>query len=105
MVAAHDVPVFANSAMDGFAGRAAPAGTHLRVVGESRAGAPFAGTLTDGEAIRISTGAALPAGADGVLQIEPRSTTAATPSSCRTPSTPGATSATPAATCAPGRSC
>ena len=31
---------------------------------------PYAGTLVDGEAIRISTGAALPAGADGVLPIE-----------------------------------
>jgi molybdopterin molybdotransferase len=70
VVAAHDVPAFANSAMDGFATRAAPAGARLRIVGESRAGAPYDGTLGDGEAIRISTGAALPDGADGVLQIE-----------------------------------
>jgi molybdopterin molybdotransferase len=70
VTAAHDVPSFANSAMDGYALRAAPAGSRLRVVGESRAGAPFASSVGPGEAVRISTGAALPAGADGVLQIE-----------------------------------
>jgi len=70
VVAAHDVPAFANSAMDGFAVRAGQAGQRLRIAGESRAGEPYAGTIVDGEAIRISTGAALPAGADGVLPIE-----------------------------------
>jgi molybdopterin molybdotransferase len=70
VTAAHDVPAFANSAMDGFAVRAGQAGQRLRVAGESRAGAPFAGTIVDGEAVRISTGAALPAGADGVLPQE-----------------------------------
>jgi molybdopterin molybdotransferase len=70
VTAAHDVPAFANSAMDGFAVRAGQAGQRLRLAGESRAGAPFEGTIVDGEAIRISTGAALPAGADGVLQQE-----------------------------------
>ncbi len=68
--AAHDVPRFANSAMDGFAVRAGPAGRRLPVVGESRAGAPAAISLGGEEALRISTGAALPEGADGVLQIE-----------------------------------
>jgi molybdopterin molybdotransferase len=70
VVAEHDVPAFANSAMDGYATRTAEAGARLRVVGESRAGAPYDGELHDGEAVRISTGAALPAGADGVLQVE-----------------------------------
>ena len=70
VTAAHDVPAFANSAMDGFAVRAGQAGQRLRIAGESRAGAPFAGTVVDGEAVRISTGAALPAGADGVLPLE-----------------------------------
>ena len=70
VTAAHDVPAFANSAMDGFAVREGAAGRTLEVVGESRAGAPFDGTLGDGQAIRISTGAALPDGADGILQIE-----------------------------------
>jgi molybdopterin molybdotransferase len=70
VTAAHDVPAFANSAMDGFAVRDGRAGQTLAVVGESRAGTPYDGTVTDGQAVRISTGAALPAGADGVLQIE-----------------------------------
>jgi molybdopterin molybdotransferase len=70
VVAAGDVPAFANSAMDGFAVREGPSNRRLRVVGESRAGTPFTGEVGHGEAVRISTGAALPAGADGVLQIE-----------------------------------
>jgi molybdopterin molybdotransferase len=70
VAAAADVPAFANSAMDGFAVRAGGAGRTLRIVGESRAGAPAAMAVGDGEAIRISTGAAIPDGADGVLQIE-----------------------------------
>jgi molybdopterin molybdotransferase len=70
VTAAHDVPAFANSAMDGFAVRAGQANQRLRIAGESRAGEPYVGTIVDGEAIRISTGAALPAGADGVLPIE-----------------------------------
>jgi molybdopterin molybdotransferase len=68
--AAGDVPAFANSAMDGFALRSGPAGRRLRLVGESRAGHPFAGTVGEGEAVRISTGGALPDGADAVLQLE-----------------------------------
>jgi molybdopterin molybdotransferase len=39
-------------------------------VGESRAGAPSKRELRDGEAIRISTGAALPAGATAVIRQE-----------------------------------
>jgi molybdopterin molybdotransferase len=70
VTAAGDVPAFSNSAMDGFAVRAGAAGRTLRVVGESRAGAPATVSVGEGEAIRISTGAAIPEGADGVLQIE-----------------------------------
>jgi molybdopterin molybdotransferase len=70
VAAATDVPAFANSAMDGFAVCAGAGGRTLRVVGESRAGAPAAVAVSDGEAIRISTGAAMPEGAEGVLQIE-----------------------------------
>src|SRR5205085_872731 len=70
VVAANDVPPFANAAMDGFALRPAPAGTTLRIAGESRAGAPATVALVDGEAIRISTGAMVPVGAEAVLQIE-----------------------------------
>jgi len=70
VAAAADVPAFDNSAMDGFAVRAGAAGRTLRLVGESRAGAPATVAVGDGEAIRISTGAAIPEGADGVLQLE-----------------------------------
>lgn len=67
-----DHPAFTNSAMDGYALRAADAadGAVLRLAGESRAGAPFAGVLGAGEAVRISTGAELPEGADAVLRKE-----------------------------------
>jgi molybdopterin molybdotransferase len=66
----HDVPSFANSAMDGFAIRSGPAGRTLRIVGESRAGSPSAVGVGDGEAVRISTGAAVPGGADAILPAE-----------------------------------
>ena len=67
-----DVPAFDNSAMDGFAVRAADAaaGARLRVVGESRAGAPSPVGVGAGEACAISTGAAIPPGADAVVRVE-----------------------------------
>lgn len=55
------------SAMDGFA-VAGPA--PWRLVGESRAGSPLAGELAAGEAARISTGAACPAGTEGIVPVE-----------------------------------
>jgi molybdopterin molybdotransferase len=77
VASADDVPGFDNSAMDGFAVRAADtrdAGPdrpiELRVIGESRAGSPFEGAVGEGEAVRIATGAALPAGVDSVVPIE-----------------------------------
>jgi molybdopterin molybdotransferase len=42
----------------------------LRLAGESRAGAPYGGSLAAGEAVRISTGAKLPVGGDAVLRVE-----------------------------------
>ena len=68
--AAGDVPPFACSAMDGYAIKAGPAGRTLTVTGESRAGTPSAGGLREGEAIRISTGAAVPPGATAVIRQE-----------------------------------
>jgi molybdopterin molybdotransferase len=65
-----DVPPFANSAMDGYAIDAALSGRTLRVTGESRAGTPYTGTVDAGAAIRISTGAAVPDGADAVVRQE-----------------------------------
>jgi molybdopterin molybdotransferase len=56
------------SAMDGYA--LAPGEGPWRLVGESRAGAPFRDVLSPGECVRISTGAMVPAGADRVLLQE-----------------------------------
>ena len=73
VVAAEHVPAGDNSAMDGFAVRAedtAGAPVELPVAGESRAGRPFAGTFKGGGAIRISTGALMPEGADAVVRVE-----------------------------------
>jgi molybdopterin molybdotransferase len=74
---ADPVPGFDNSAMDGYAIRAADtagAGRErralLRVVDESRAGHPAARSLAAGEAIAISTGAMVPEGADAVVRVE-----------------------------------
>jgi molybdopterin molybdotransferase len=68
--AAGDVPPFPCSAMDGYAVLAGPAPRTLRVTGESRAGTPAERHLAEGEAIRISTGAAVPAGATAVIRQE-----------------------------------
>ncbi len=70
VVAANSVPGFDNSAMDGFAVRSGAAQRRLAIVDESRAGAPARATVGPGEAIRISTGAMLPTGADAVVQVE-----------------------------------
>jgi molybdopterin molybdotransferase len=70
VVAAVDVPPFANSAMDGFAVRASDTPGDLRVVGEVAAGAARLVTVERGTAVRIMTGAPLPPGADAVVPIE-----------------------------------
>lgn len=68
--AAGDVPSFPSSAMDGYAVIAGPSGRTLAIVGESRAGTPADRRVGDGEAIRISTGAAVPSGATAVIPQE-----------------------------------
>jgi molybdopterin molybdotransferase len=57
------------SAMDGYAVREADAaaGAELRVIGESPAGAPFAGEVVPGTAVRIATGGVVPAGAERII--------------------------------------
>jgi len=63
-------PPFAASAMDGYAVRAADAGTvgaALRLSGTSAAGHGFTGMVGAGEAVRIFTGAPVPEGADAIL--------------------------------------
>ncbi|MCA1587542.1 MAG: molybdopterin molybdotransferase MoeA [Chloroflexi bacterium] len=67
---AHDVPPFANSAMDGFALRAADGNARRRVLGDSRAGGPASPRVEPGTAVRVMTGAPMPAGADCVVPIE-----------------------------------
>jgi molybdopterin molybdotransferase len=64
-----DLPPFDSSAMDGYAVVAGPA-AELPVVDESRAGRPAERRLGPGEAIRISTGATVPDGADAVVPVE-----------------------------------
>lgn len=58
------------SAMDGYAVTADDLTGPWRVIGESAAGHPFTGTVGNGEAVRISTGAILPAGAEAVILQE-----------------------------------
>jgi molybdopterin molybdotransferase len=70
IVAAVDVPAFANSSMDGFALRAADAPGVLRVAGEIAAGVSTLPSVEAGTAVRIMTGAPLPPGADAVVPIE-----------------------------------
>jgi molybdopterin molybdotransferase len=65
-----NVPSFSSSAMDGYAVVAGAAGRRLTIVGESRAGAPSERGPTGDEAIRISTGAAVPEGATAVIPQE-----------------------------------
>lgn len=74
IIAPHDVPAHDNSAMDGYAvhfdSLAADGETRLTVVGTAFAGAAFSGLVGKGQAVRIMTGAVLPAGADTVIVQE-----------------------------------
>ncbi len=65
-------PPFDGSAMDGYAVIASEVkpGAVLEQIGESQAGAGFAGKVTPGTCVRIFTGAPLPAGADAVVMQE-----------------------------------
>jgi molybdopterin molybdotransferase len=66
------LPVFDNSAMDGYAVIASDrrSGKRLRVIGEQPAGVDRQLRLSPGEAIRIFTGAPMPAGADAIVMQE-----------------------------------
>jgi molybdopterin molybdotransferase len=73
VVAAEAVPPFANSAVDGYAVRSADvaeAPKRLRVVAEVAAGGSTDRVVEPGEAIRIMTGAPMPAGADASVMVE-----------------------------------
>ncbi len=71
-LSAVDLPPFDRSAMDGYAVRAADTapGVALRLVGGVAAGEVATATLEPGTAARVSTGAAIPPGADAILQSE-----------------------------------
>jgi molybdopterin molybdotransferase len=67
-----DLPPFRNSQMDGFAVLAADleAGLPLPIAGEIAAAAGTPDPLIPGTAVRIMTGAPIPAGADAVVPVE-----------------------------------
>jgi len=69
-VAAVDLPPFPSSAMDGFAVRSSDVPGTLAVVGRIAAGSPADRPLAAGEAMEISTGGAVPEGADAIAPIE-----------------------------------
>jgi molybdenum cofactor synthesis domain-containing protein len=74
IIADTDLPPFDRSQMDGYAIRAtdvqADMPVRLKIVGESAAGRGWHQEMHTGEAVRIMTGAPVPAGADSVQQVE-----------------------------------
>jgi molybdenum cofactor synthesis domain-containing protein len=73
IVADTDLPPFNRSQMDGYAVRADDVQSvpkKLRIVGESAAGTGWHQEMKSGEAVRIMTGAPVPAGADSVQKVE-----------------------------------
>ena len=73
IVADSDLPPFDRSQMDGYAVRAADvqvAPARLTIAGESAAGRGWHQEMHTGQAVRIMTGAPVPAGADSVQQVE-----------------------------------
>src|SRR5713226_7331836 len=73
VLADRDFPPFPRATRDGYALRAADLKTTpatLRVSGQVKAGAAYAGQVPPGEAVEIMTGAAVPQGADTVVMVE-----------------------------------
>ena len=72
VVARLALPTFDNSAMDGYAVVASSCakGARLRVIGEQPAGRDRQLRISPGEAVRIFTGAPIPAGADAIVMQE-----------------------------------
>ncbi|MDX6445504.1 MAG: molybdopterin molybdotransferase [Blastocatellia bacterium] len=73
VIADCDLPPFDRAQMDGYAVRAEDVATtpaRLRIAGESAAGRGWHHEMKPGEAVRIMTGAPVPAGADAVQQVE-----------------------------------
>ena len=70
IIAPYSIPAYPQSSMDGYAFAHAFANNPLKLVGEMAAGSGKAFILEPGTAVRIFTGAAVPAGADTVLMQE-----------------------------------
>jgi molybdopterin molybdotransferase len=74
IVAPRSIPAHDNAAVDGYAFASsdydAAEGAAFRVIGEAAAGHPFQGSLLSGGAVRIFTGAVVPAGLDTVAMQE-----------------------------------
>jgi molybdopterin molybdotransferase len=72
VVAGLSLPAFDNSAMDGYAivASSSKKGARLQVIGEQPAGVDRQFRISPGEAVRIFTGAPIPAGADAVVMQE-----------------------------------
>jgi molybdopterin molybdotransferase len=86
VVAPVDLPLFDNSAMDGYAVRArdvasarSASPSRLRLIGKAAAGTSFDGEVVSGTCVRLFTGSPLPGGADAVVmqedtRVEPNTT-------------------------------
>lgn len=70
IVAPRDVPPHPRAAMDGYAVRAADVPGTLTIAGEVTAAGRFEGRVGPSQAVRIMTGAPVPAGADQVVMVE-----------------------------------
>jgi molybdopterin molybdotransferase len=70
VVASQDVPPFRRSAVDGIALACGDTPGELAISGEAHAGGEFSGPIGRGQCVRITTGAAVPDGADAVQMIE-----------------------------------
>jgi molybdopterin molybdotransferase len=75
--ATENVPAFERSAMDGYAVRSGDVASSsannpvfLRVIGDIAAGRPVSFNVKSGTAVRIMTGATMPAGSDAVVMVE-----------------------------------
>jgi molybdopterin molybdotransferase len=85
VTSAIDVPPFDSSGMDGYAVVAGPE-AELEVIDEARAGHPASEAVRPGTAVRISTGAVVPEGADAVMPVE-RTTAVTAAERVRVPAT------------------
>jgi molybdopterin molybdotransferase len=82
-----DLPLFNNSAMDGFAVRSSDLHAvrpdnpeRLRIIGKVPAGQVFSGEISSGSCVRLFTGSPLPTGADAVVMQEDTQVAAENPS-------------------------